>query len=116
MLSIVGTIIPTVLTVRVIGSPALAMCYVASGQLHGYAALDLRAWDVAPAAVILLNAGGAITNWAGSSWYHSPDGGYVATNSVVHGRLLQSTQAVNALRRLAAHRAATASLQQNVEP
>ena len=72
MLTIVGTLVPMVLTVRVIGSPALALCYVASGRLHGYSGLDLRAWDVAPAAVILLNAGGTLTNWSGSSWYHSP--------------------------------------------
>lgn len=107
MLTIVGTLVPIVLTVRVIGSPALALCYVASGRLHGYSALDLRAWDVAPAAVILQNAGGTLTNWSGSSWYHAPDGGYVASNSIIHGRLLQSTGAVHALRRLAAHRAAT---------
>jgi myo-inositol-1(or 4)-monophosphatase len=106
MLTIVGTLVPIVLTVRVIGSPALALCYVASGRLHGYSGLDLRAWDVAPAAVILQNAGGTLTNWSGSSWYHSPDGGYVASNSVIHGRLLQSTGAVHALRRLAAQRAA----------
>jgi myo-inositol-1(or 4)-monophosphatase len=92
--------------VRVIGSPALALCYVASGRLHGYSGLDLRAWDVAPGAVILQNAGGSLTNWSGSSWYHSPDGGYVASNSVIHGRLLQSTGAVHALRRLAVQRAA----------
>jgi myo-inositol-1(or 4)-monophosphatase len=106
MLTIVGTLVPVVLTVRVIGSPALALCYVASGRLHGYSALDLRAWDVAPAAVILQNAGGTLTNWSGSSWYHAPDGGYVASNSIIHGRLLQSTGAVHALRRLAAQRAA----------
>ena len=43
MLTIVGTLVPMVLTVRVIGSPALALCYVAAGRLHGYSALDLRA-------------------------------------------------------------------------
>ena len=107
MLTIVGTLAPIVLSVRVMGSPALALCYVACGRLHGYSGLDLRAWDVAPAAVILQNAGGTLTNWSGSSWYHAPDGGYVASNSVIHGRLLQSTGAVHALRRLAAHRAAT---------
>jgi len=61
---------------------------------------------VAPAAVILTNAGGTLTNFSGSSWYHSPDGGYVASNSVIHGRLLQSAGAVLALRRLANLRAA----------
>ena len=59
---------------------------------------------VAFAGVILQAAGGTLTNFAGSSWYHSPDGGYVASNSIIHGRLLQSAQAVIALRRLAAAR------------
>ena len=106
MLTVVGTLVPTVLSVRVIGSPALGLCYVAAGRLHGYSALDLRPWDVAPAGVILQAAGGTLTNFAGSSWYHSPDGGYVASNSIIHGRLLQSAGAVLALRRLAVARAA----------
>ena len=106
MLTIVGTILPVVQSVRVIGSPALGLCYVAAGRLHGYSALDLRPWDVAPAAVILQNAGGTLTNFSGSSWYHSPDGGYVASNSVIHGRLLQSAVAVLALRRIAVARGA----------
>ncbi|MBV9580565.1 MAG: inositol monophosphatase, partial [Chloroflexi bacterium] len=106
MLSVLGTILPVVTSVRVIGSPALALCYVAAGRLHGYTALDLRPWDVAPAAVILQAAGGILTNFSGSSWYHSPDGGYVATNSIIHGRLLQSSQAIIALRRMAIDRAA----------
>ncbi len=106
MLTVVGTVIPVVTSLRVIGSPALALCYLAAGRLHGYSALDLRPWDVAPAAVILQAAGGILTNFSGSSWYHSPDGGYVASNSIIHGRLLQSSQAVLALRRLAADRVA----------
>jgi len=109
MLTVLGTLVPTVLSVRTIGSPALGLCYVAAGRLHGYSALDLRPWDVAPAAVILQNAGGVLTNFSGSSWYHSPDGGYVASNAIIHGRLLQSAGAVLALRRLAAQRASQPS-------
>ena len=107
MLTVAATLVPVVLSVRVIGSPALGLCYVAAGRLHGYSALDLRPWDVAPAAVILESAGGTITNFSGSSWYHSPDGGYLGSNSIIHGRLLQSSQAVLALRRIAAPRAET---------
>jgi myo-inositol-1(or 4)-monophosphatase len=110
MLTVVSTIVPVVQSLRVIGSPALGLCYVAAGRLHGYSSLDLRVWDVAPAAVILTNAGGSLTNFSGSSWYHSPDGGYVASNSVIHGRLLQSAGAVLALRRLASARAAQEAL------
>ena len=100
MLTVVSTLVPVVLSVRVIGSPALGLCYVAAGRLHGYSALDLRPWDVAPAGVILQAAGGTLTNFSGSSWYHSPDGGYVGSNSIIHGRLLQSARAILALRRL----------------
>src|SRR5260370_934658 len=49
MLTVVGALVPTVLSVRVIGSPAVGLCYVAAGRLHGYSSLDLRPWDVAPA-------------------------------------------------------------------
>jgi myo-inositol-1(or 4)-monophosphatase len=105
MLSVLSTILPVVRSVRVIGSPALALCYIAAGRLDGYSSLDLRPWDVAPAGVILQCAGGTLTNFSGSSWYHSPDGGYVASNSIIHGRLLQSAQAIIALRRMAADRA-----------
>ena len=52
MLTVVTTILPVVESVRVIGSPALGLCYVAAGRLHGYSALDLRPWDVAPGGVI----------------------------------------------------------------
>ncbi|HEY0582608.1 MAG TPA: inositol monophosphatase family protein, partial [Chloroflexota bacterium] len=69
MLSVVSTLVPVVLSVRAIGSPALGLCYVAAGRLHGYSALDLRPWDVAPAGVILQAAGGVLTNFSGSSWY-----------------------------------------------
>ncbi|HEY1297345.1 MAG TPA: inositol monophosphatase family protein [Chloroflexota bacterium] len=106
MLTVVSTILPAITSLRIMGSPALALCHVASGRLHGYSALDLRPWDVAPAGVILQCAGGTLTNFSGSSWYHSPDGGYVASNSIIHGRLLQSSQALIALRRMAADRAA----------
>jgi myo-inositol-1(or 4)-monophosphatase len=105
MLTVVSTLVPVVLSVRVIGSPALGLCYVAAGRLHGYSSLDLRPWDVAPAGVILQAVGGTLTNFAGSSWYHSPDGGYIGSNSIIHGRLLQSAGAILALRRLAAARA-----------
>jgi myo-inositol-1(or 4)-monophosphatase len=108
MLTVIGTIVPAVSSVRIIGSPALGLCYVAAGRLHGYTALDLRPWDVAAAGVVLECAGGTLTNFSGSSWYHSIDGGYVASNSIIHGRLLQSSQAVLALRRLARARGSNA--------
>lgn len=42
MPTVVGTLVPVVLSLRVIGLPAHGLCYVAAGRLHGYSALDLR--------------------------------------------------------------------------
>jgi myo-inositol-1(or 4)-monophosphatase len=70
------------------GSPALALCYIAAGRMHGYFHLKLQLWDVAAAALVLTEAGGILTNLSGGSWLHS-DGGYLATNGAMHGPMLR---------------------------
>ncbi len=66
-----------VISQTIMGSPALAICYVACGRLHAYWNLDAKPWDVAAAGVVLESAGGLITDSDGGSWLHST-GGYVA--------------------------------------
>jgi myo-inositol-1(or 4)-monophosphatase len=73
----------------ILGSPALALCYVAAGRLHAYWTLDAQPWDVAAASVILGQAGGLITDADNGSWLHS-DGSYVAANAVSHKWALQT--------------------------
>jgi myo-inositol-1(or 4)-monophosphatase len=75
------------------GSPALGLCYVAAGRLHGYFALNLELWDVAAASVILSESGGILTDIRGGSWLHTT-GGYMASNGVIHGWLMRNVQAV----------------------
>jgi myo-inositol-1(or 4)-monophosphatase len=81
------------MTVRMLGSPALALCYIASGRLHGYFHLKLQVWDVAAAAVILRESGGTLTNLTGGSWLHS-DGAYVASNAALHGEMLRLLKSI----------------------
>ena len=76
----------------IMGSPALGICNVACGRLHAYWHLDLRIWDIAAAALILQRAGGVFTDAQGNSWLYS-DGGYIATNAVIHGWTLNCIQA-----------------------
>ena len=71
-------------TLTIMGSPALGMCYVAAGRLHSYFALGLQIWDVAAASVILGESGGILTDIRGGSWLHTT-GGYIASNGVIHG-------------------------------
>jgi myo-inositol-1(or 4)-monophosphatase len=76
------------LSVVVLGSPSLAMCYIAAGRIHGYFSMKLHVWDIAAAYLILKEAGGVLTNFSGGSWLHS-DGSYVASNGPVHGEMLR---------------------------
>ena len=82
-----------VISLNAYGSPALGLCYVACGRLHAYWALDLKIWDLAAAAVILTRAGGTLTDDHGASWLYS-QGGYIASNSIIHGWTLRCLQRV----------------------
>jgi myo-inositol-1(or 4)-monophosphatase len=90
---IVGLMLDQVNELSLMGSPALGLCNVAAGRLHAYWHLDLRIWDIAAASLILERAGGVLTDAHGNTWLYS-DGGYIATNTVIHGWLLQCVQAV----------------------
>jgi len=90
---IVGLVADQVGECNLMGSPALGLCYVAAGRLHAYWHLDLKIWDIAAASLILQRAGGILTDAEGVSWLHS-EGGYIATNSVIHGWMLNCIQSV----------------------
>lgn len=45
---------------RSIGSAALTLCYIARGTLDAYNIEDLKPWDIAAGALIVMEAGGTI--------------------------------------------------------
>lgn len=89
---ILGFMTDQVTECNLMGSPALGLCYVACGRLHAYWHLDLKIWDIAAASLILQRAGGILTDQHGNSWLYS-DGGYLATNGVIHGWALNCIRA-----------------------
>jgi myo-inositol-1(or 4)-monophosphatase len=91
--TIVGLMADQINECNLMGSPALGICNVASGRLHAYWHLDLKIWDIAAASLILQRAGGILTDANGMSWLYS-DGGYIASNAVIHGWTLNCIQAV----------------------
>ena len=91
--AIAGLMMDQVGELNLMGSPALGFCNVAAGRLHSYWHLDLKIWDIAAAALILQRAGGILTDAHGNTWLYS-DGGYIATNGVIHGWALNCIQAV----------------------
>jgi myo-inositol-1(or 4)-monophosphatase len=82
-----------VISLTAMGSPALGLCNVAVGRLHAYWALELQIWDIAAASLILTRAGGTLTDDHGNSWLYS-GGGYIASNSVVHGWTMRCLQRI----------------------
>jgi myo-inositol-1(or 4)-monophosphatase len=65
----VGRLLDQGRTLRALGSAALNMVYVAAGWFDLYLARHLAAWDHAAAALIVREAGGALSTMSGASWH-----------------------------------------------
>ncbi|HYT91520.1 MAG TPA: inositol monophosphatase family protein [Gemmataceae bacterium] len=76
-------------SLRRTGSTALNMAYVAAGRFDGYWAFDNHVWDVAGAAVLVREAGGALTNVDGTPYDpYTPDA--LVSNGPLHPVLLDA--------------------------
>ena len=76
-------------SIRMIGSAAIALCYVAAGRLDAYAERYIGQWDYMAGALIVQEAGGRVTNYAGEDYFMEGDS-VVATNDIVHQNLLNA--------------------------
>jgi myo-inositol-1(or 4)-monophosphatase len=61
-----GTLMPQVAGIRRFGSAALDLAWVAAGRFDGYWELGLKPWDVQAGILIVREAGGFVTDPAGS--------------------------------------------------
>ena len=78
-------------TVRYMGSAALNFAFVAAGRFDGYWEFGINTWDSMAGILLVLNAGGKVTNFHGdasSSVY--THGQYIATNGHIHEQLMHS--------------------------
>jgi myo-inositol-1(or 4)-monophosphatase len=62
--------------------------YVARGRLDGFWEQGLKTWDVSAGGLIVLEAGGVVTNFGGDAWDHRR-GDVIATNGLIHGQMRQ---------------------------
>jgi len=69
--------------IRRTGSAAIDLCYVASGRVDGFWELALYPWDVAAGSLIVAEAGGRVTDFAGND-FSIYTGNIVASNGSVH--------------------------------
>lgn len=84
----IGPLMPNVRTVRMIGSSAVMLPWVANGRLTAYWTPDECAWDIAAGALIVQEAGGKVTDLKGED-YNIRTRSLVATNGKVHDALLR---------------------------
>lgn len=78
-------------SVRMMGSAAMALCYVAEGKLDGYMEKYIGRWDYMAGALIVQEAGGCVTDYEGNDDF-TQGNSVVATNSVIHQELLQAVK------------------------
>lgn len=81
--------LPRVRGVRRIGSAALDLAYVAAGRFDGYWERDLKPWDALAGMLLVTEAGGQVTDYAGGDqpqW--GGEGRYVASNGRIHAEML----------------------------
>jgi len=74
--------------VRRLGSAAIDLCYVAAGRFDGFWELQLHAWDMAAGVLVIEEAGGHVSNYAGSP-VDLFGGQIVASNGHLHSRMLE---------------------------
>jgi myo-inositol-1(or 4)-monophosphatase len=72
---------------RRLGSAAIDLCLVAKGCFDGYWERNLGPWDLAAGALIVVEAGGTVTNSRGGR-FDPHTGEAVASNGAIHSELM----------------------------
>lgn len=81
--------VPKVQGLRRMGSAALDMAYVASGRTDGYWERGLNTWDVMAGVLLVQEAGGTVTDYAGQPKpQDGPEGRYLASNGHIHQQMV----------------------------
>lgn len=74
-------------SIRACGSAAMALCDVAAGRLDGYAEKYIGQWDYMAGSLIVMEAGGTVTDYDGSADF-TQGNSVVATNGLIQQDLL----------------------------
>jgi fructose-1,6-bisphosphatase/inositol monophosphatase family enzyme len=83
----------TVFNVRMFGSSVIALTCLAEGKLDIVVEFDDKAWDFAAGASLVMEAGGAFTDFHGNTATYKTSG-YTGTNGLVHERVLKELREV----------------------
>ncbi len=85
-LPLINAVAPHLRGMRMLGSAAMDLCWVACGRLDGSWELNLNLYDIAAGMLIVTEAGGTVTDFSGVSADKLP-GEIMATNGWFHTQL-----------------------------
>ncbi len=81
--------------IRVNGSAALHMAYVAAGRLSGFWEVGLNPWDIAAGSLLISESGGMVTDPLGQP-YNLNVRNVVASNGLIHQQFIDELKAAEA--------------------
>jgi myo-inositol-1(or 4)-monophosphatase len=87
VLKTLGNLLANIRDIRRLGAAAIDLCYVAQGKIEAFYEIDLQPWDVSAGILLVLEAGGKITNAQGRS-FALQSKSIVASNGKIHPGLL----------------------------
>ena len=82
-------ILPRCQDIRRLGSAALDLCYVAEGKYEGFYEINLKPWDVSAGILIVIEAGGIVTNECDEIYDMFKDRCIVASNGEIHEEFIE---------------------------
>jgi len=88
MLKNLGELTKRVFNVRMFGSTARSLSFIAEGKIDFAVEYHDRPWDFSAGALIVEEAGGRVTDIYGRAW-SSRSKGYIASNGILHDEIMQ---------------------------
>lgn len=83
----ISEMLPYTRDIRRLGAASLDLCYVAQGKFEGYYECNLKPWDMSAGVLIVMEAGGVITQGDGNS-FDLDTHILVSSNGAIHEKLL----------------------------
>lgn len=87
-LNMFKTLFPKTADMRRAGSAALDLAYVAAGRVDGFFEIGLKPWDTAAGELIVIEAGGLVTDFVGGH-NHAKSGNHVAGSTKILKEILK---------------------------
>ena len=86
-------LLPHIQDIRRLGAAAIDLCYLAQGKVEAFYEIGLKPWDVAAGILMVLEAGGSVSNVHGET-FDFDDKSIVASNGKVHAQLLEKLEKI----------------------